>query len=55
MAQAGTHAAILNVQINLGSIKDAAFVHHMENMLNDLQKKVDSKTKEILDKIQKTL
>ncbi|MBU0496535.1 MAG: glutamate formimidoyltransferase [Candidatus Thermoplasmatota archaeon] len=55
MAQAGTHAAILNVQINLGSINDTAFVHHMENALNNLQKKVDLKTREILMKVQNAL
>ena len=48
MAQAGVEGAILNVKINLGSIKDEAFVKKMSSELDKLQKDTSNKTEEIL-------
>lgn len=43
--------AILNVRINLGSIKDADFVSDMTKKCDDLEEKVQSREKEILAKV----
>ena len=48
MAQAGVKSAILNVKINLGSIKDEMFVKKISSELDKLQNNTDKKTKEIL-------
>jgi formiminotetrahydrofolate cyclodeaminase len=48
MAKAGVQGAILNVIINLGSIKDEKFVNKLSSELEDLQRSVDKKTSEIL-------
>ena len=48
MAKAGIEAAILNVKINLGSIKDEGFVKKTLAELDKLQNYADKKTKEIL-------
>ena len=48
MAQAGVKGAILNVKINLGSIKDEVFVKKLSKELDTLEKDTDKKTKEIL-------
>jgi glutamate formiminotransferase/formiminotetrahydrofolate cyclodeaminase len=48
MAKAGIEAAILNVKINLGSIKDEEFVNKTFAELEKLQNNADKKTKEIL-------
>ena len=49
MAQAGVKSAILNVKINLGSIKDESFVKKISSDLDKLEKNAESKTKKILD------
>ena len=48
MAKAGVEGAILNVKINLGSIKDEKFVKKVSSELNELQKITEIKTKDIL-------
>jgi len=48
MAKAGIEAAVLNVKINLGSIKDEDFVKKTFAELEKLQNNADKKTKEIL-------
>lgn len=48
LAQAGVKAAILNVNINLGSIKDTGFVKELSKKTNELQELVDKKTGQIL-------
>jgi len=48
MAQVGVESAILNVKINLGSIKDEKFVKQISSELNKLQKNTERETKEIL-------
>ncbi|MCK4366167.1 MAG: glutamate formimidoyltransferase [Thermoplasmatales archaeon] len=48
MAQAGVEGAILNVKINLGSIKDETFVKKISSELDKLQRDTSNKTEEIL-------
>ena len=48
MAQAGVIGAILNVKINLGSIKDEAFVKRLSSELDSLEKTTKDETDEIL-------
>jgi glutamate formiminotransferase/formiminotetrahydrofolate cyclodeaminase len=48
MAKAGVESAILNIQINLGSIKDGNFVKNMSTALDNLLKRTSKKTEEIL-------
>jgi len=48
MAQVGVESAILNVKINLSSIKDEKFVKQISSELNKLQNNTERKTKEIL-------
>jgi len=48
MAKAGVESAILNVKINLGSIKDEDFVKKFYSDLEKLQKNTNIKFKEIL-------
>ena len=48
MAQAGVIGAILNVKINLGSIKDEEFVNKMSSELKKLEDTSKDKTEEIL-------
>ena len=48
MAKAGVESAILNVRINLSSIKDEEHVRKVSSELDLLQKTVDKKTNEIL-------
>jgi glutamate formiminotransferase/formiminotetrahydrofolate cyclodeaminase len=49
MAQAGVASAILNVKINLGSIKDEEYVKQISSEIEKLQNNVDKKTREILN------
>ena len=49
MAQAGVKSAILNVKINLGSIKDESFVKKISSDLDKLEKIADIKTKKIIE------
>ena len=48
MAQAGVESAVLNVKINLGSIKDETFVKNISSELDLLNKNTRKKTEEIL-------
>ena len=48
MAKAGVKSAILNVKINLGSIKDEVFVNKISSDLHKLERNADKKTEEIL-------
>jgi len=48
MAQAGVESAILNVKINLGSIKDEAFVKKISSEIGNLQKNTAKKTENII-------
>jgi len=55
MAQAGVIGAILNVKINLGSIKDEAFVKKLSSELDSLEKTTKDKTDEILKIVDKKM
>jgi len=55
MAQAGVESAVLNVKINLGSIKDDVFVQTVSSELEDLQRKSDEKTVQILSIVNSSL
>jgi len=55
MAQAGVEAAVLNVRINLGSIKDAEFVQKISSELRELQQRTAKKTTAILGSVEKSL
>jgi len=55
MAKAGVESAILNVRINLGSIKDEAFVGKISNELRELEKSTESKTEDILKIVEKAM
>ena len=52
MAKVGVKSAILNVKINLGSIKDELFVKKISSELNTLEKDIENKTEKILKIIQ---
>ena len=55
MARAGVESAILNVRINLGSIKDTLFVNQISSDLNSLQKNAEEKTNMIMKIVEKAL
>ncbi len=55
MAKAGVISGILNVKINLGSIKDEAFVKKLSTELDTLEKDTDKKTEEILSTLKNKL
>ena len=55
MAQAGLEAAILNVRINLTSIKDAEFVERVSAEIIDLQQMGVEQSKAIYDHVSSTL
>ena len=48
MIESGLKSAILNVKINLGSIKDEKFTQKINNELENIEKIASDKTKEIL-------
>ena len=48
MAKAGVESAILNVKINLGSIKDEKFVQKISSELDKIQKNATKKTDEVM-------
>ncbi|UCH71740.1 MAG: cyclodeaminase/cyclohydrolase family protein, partial [Thermoplasmatales archaeon] len=52
MAQAGVKSAILNVKINLGSIKDEKFVKNISNELEDIKKKTIEKSDRIIKTVE---
>jgi glutamate formiminotransferase/formiminotetrahydrofolate cyclodeaminase len=49
MAKAGVEAAIFNVRINLGSLKDEQFIEKIKNQLKSLSDKTAKKTQRVLD------
>lgn len=51
MARTAVLSALMNVKINLGSIKDEAFVSAMTNEVNDLEAQVIKRETEILGKV----
>lgn len=55
MAQAGVKSAILNVKINLGSIKDEEFVEAISFDIDNLQKNTDNKTNKIMKMVLNSL
>jgi len=55
MAQAGVKSAILNVAINLGSIKDNEYVKETSLIIDELKKNADLKTNEIMKIVEKLL
>jgi glutamate formiminotransferase/formiminotetrahydrofolate cyclodeaminase len=55
MADAGVKAAVLNVEINLGSIKDEKFVRQISAELEEIEKKTVSKTNKILKIVEKNI
>ncbi len=52
MARTAVLAALYNVKINLNSIKDTSFVDSVANEVNNLEKKVVQREKELLSKIE---
>ena len=55
MARAGVEAAIYNVRVNLGSIKDEKFVKKIDDQLQKLSEITTSKTQQILDIVDKAM
>jgi len=55
MAHAGVQAAILNVRINLGSIKDTAYVQQRSTQLDELWNHATKKSAEVLAIVEKNL
>jgi len=55
MALAGVNSAILNVKINLESIKDVKYVKKVYSEIKELQNKADKKTKEIINVVNKKI
>jgi formiminotetrahydrofolate cyclodeaminase len=55
MAQAGVESAILNVKINLSSIKDEAFVKKISSELNALQERTTDKTNKVIKIVKSSL
>lgn len=52
MAKAGVEGAILNVKINLSSIKDEEFVKNITKELKEIEKNADEKTKNIMNYVE---
>lgn len=50
-ARTAVHGAFYNVKINLGSIKDEAFVQNATTQMKEIEEKVDAIEKEILSKV----
>jgi len=55
MAQTGLQAAILNVRINLTSIKDSVYALKISNELHELLQNAMEKSSEILGIVEKNL
>ncbi|MFH1100973.1 MAG: cyclodeaminase/cyclohydrolase family protein [Methanobacteriota archaeon] len=55
LAHAGVESALLNVKINLSSIKDAAFVQTLSSDMEQVQQNASDKTKQILDIVDNSL
>ena len=50
-AKTAIYAALYNVKINLGSIKDEEYVSNMNKNIEDLEKNIEIREKEILNKV----
>ena len=55
MAQSAVHAAILNIRINLGSIKDDQFVQMVRTEIEEILRSATGKSAMILDIVEKNL
>jgi len=55
MANSGVHGAVLNVKINLGSIKDEKYVEKTSKKLDKIIKDADKKTNDILKIVKSNL
>ena len=55
MAKAGVEGAILNVKINIGSIKDEEFVKKTTKELKEIEQNTDEKTKNIMKYVEGNL
>jgi formiminotetrahydrofolate cyclodeaminase len=55
LTQAGIETALLNVRINLGSLKDTEFVQKITSEVKILQQQTKDKTAKILDIIERSL
>jgi formiminotetrahydrofolate cyclodeaminase len=55
MANAGVQSAILNVEINLGSIKDEYLIKKISKDLETIKKNSNKKAKEIVEIVYKKL
>lgn len=54
-ARSAVLGALLNVRINLGSLKDATFVTQMQTLADELEEKAEEKEKKLLTKINQDL
>ncbi len=52
---AGLHAAIYNIAINLGSIKDHAYVHQMKQEIDFLQKECDKLAAAVIKQVREAV
>lgn len=52
MAKAGVYGAVLNVLINLGSVKDEAYVKSMKDKTNKLKQEAESLCKKVLAEVE---
>jgi formiminotetrahydrofolate cyclodeaminase len=55
MAKAGVQSAVLNVKINLGSIKDDSFIKKISKELEYLFENAEKKTREVIEIVEKNL
>ncbi|KYK22106.1 methenyltetrahydrofolate cyclohydrolase [Thermoplasmatales archaeon SM1-50] len=55
MAHAGVQAAVLNVRINLSSIKDSAYIQQLSRKLDELMHYTNEKSAEVLRIVEKNL
>ena len=55
LAYTGVKSAILNVEINLASIKDKKFVEENKRKIEEFKKEVEEKTKKIIDIVENTI
>ena len=55
VGEAGVHAALLNVQINLGSIKDELFNEQTSKIIAQLKENTQKKSKKILSIVKSNL
>ena len=54
-ARSAVLAALMNVRINLGSLKDRTFVEQLQSEADELERKACIKEKELLDAINQDL